>query len=88
MFVNILKVKCNPNFKHKIFFFQFLLRILNKNTRNDVLIKDSDVSVTVTAVLLMMKPESMKEFVLNNRVIDTPRTLERNNLSLTLAAQI
>ncbi len=63
-------------------------RALKKNTRFDVLKKDFDVFVTVAAVLFMMEPERVKELVLNSTVRDTSRTLERNNLSSTLAPQI
>ncbi len=68
--------------------FKFFRRALKKNTRFDVLKKDFDVFVAVAAVLFMMEPESVKELVLNSTVRDTSRTLERNNLSSTLAPQI
>ncbi len=74
-----IKIKSN-HFILSLFF-------LKKNTWYDVLKKDFDVFVAVAAVLFMMEPESVKELVLNNIVIDTSRTLERNNLFSTLAPQ-
>ena len=58
------------------------------HTGLDVLIKNFDVVVTVTASLLVVEAQSVQQLMLDGVVVDTALTIQREALLLTSAAHM
>lgn len=57
-------------------------------TVNDILPDDTNVAVTVTARLFMVKTQSMKKLMLYSVVVDTATAIQRHCLTITLTSNI